>query len=654
MEKVAAIYARVSSDQQKENHTIQSQTAALTEYAKAHAYVVPSQWRFQDEGYSGATLLRPGLEAVRDLAATGQIAAVLVYSPDRLSRKYAYQVLLAEEFARCGVELVFLQAPSAATAEDQLLVQFQGMIAEYERAQIVERSRRGKRHRAQQGSINVLSGAPYGYRYIKKSDTSAAYYQVVEAEAEVVRMIFDRYTQAGLSIGAITRDLNQAHIPTRSGNGRWERSTVWGILRNPAYVGRACFGKTRLQERQRTTRRLRQRGILPARQSANHERPRQEWIEISVPALVTEETFALAQEQLQKNKQFASRRTIRPTLLQGLLVCQNCGYALYGSSGGRYPNHVLYYYRCLGSDGWRHLRGPVCQNRPVRQDFLDELVWHEVLRLVQDPVLLQGEIDRRIREAKKADPVGQREQYLNREQSRVHNKIDRLLTAYQEELITLERLRQRMPELRKQEKAVRSELESLHMAATDKARYLRVVDSLSKFRARLQGNAERLDFLGRRKIIRLLVKEILIGRDTITIRHSIPPTTSPSTPTDSSSPSAGSGRSSDQSYRLCTRGDWTALRRPFIHRTHQPLRYHTGLQKCPDQLEHSLVGHARSYRCHQAVVVDSMVGRDESCDKVACARPPSQNPPSRFPATGSPGCSREVGSHTVAWSVDTA
>jgi len=554
MEKAAAIYARVSSDQQKENHTIQSQTAALIEYAKAHGYAVPSQWQFQDEGYSGATLLRPGLEAVRDLAAAGQIAAVLVYSPDRLSRKYAYQVLLAEEFARCGVELVFLQAPSAATAEDQLLVQFQGMIAEYERAQIVERSRRGKRHRAQQGSINVLSGAPYGYRYIKKSDTSAAYYQVVETEAEVVRMIFDRYTQAGLSIGAITRELNQAQISTRSGNGRWERSTVWAILRNPAYVGRACFGKTRLQERQRITRRLRQRGTLPARQSANHERPRQEWIEIPVPALVTEETFALAQEQLQKNKQFASRRTIRPTLLQGLLVCQNCGYALYGSSGGRYPNYVLYYYRCLGSDGWRHLRGPVCQNRPVRQDSLDELVWREVLRLVQDPVLLQGEIDRRMREAKKADPVRQREQYLHREQSRLHNKIDRLLTAYQEELITLEQLRQRMPELRKQEKAVRSELESLHMAATDKARYLRVVDSLSKFRARLQGNAERLDFVGRRKIIRLLVREILIGRDTITIRHSIPPTNSPSTPTDPSSPSAGSGRSSDQRYRLCTRG----------------------------------------------------------------------------------------------------
>jgi site-specific DNA recombinase len=243
MEKMAATYSRVSSNQQKEQHTIQSQTAALIEYAKTHGYTVPSLWQFQDEGVSGATLLRPGLEAIRDLVAAGQITAVLVYSPDRLSRKYAYQVLLAEEFARAGVELVFLQAPSGATAEDQLLVQFQGMIAEYERAQIAERSRRGKRHRALQGCVNVLSGAPYGYRYVKKTDTSAAYYQIVEAEAEVVRMIFDWYTRKGFSIQAITRELNQRRIPTRGGKRPWLRSTVWCILRNPAYCGRACFGK---------------------------------------------------------------------------------------------------------------------------------------------------------------------------------------------------------------------------------------------------------------------------------------------------------------------------------------------------------------------------------------------------------------------------
>jgi len=136
MKKCGAIYARVSSDRQKEQHTIASQTAALIDYAQKNGYAVPPEWVFQDEGYSGAILARPGLEALRDLAAEGQISAVLVYSPDRLSRKYAYQVLLAEELSRCGVELVFLKSPAGASPEDQLLVQFQGMIAEYERAQI--------------------------------------------------------------------------------------------------------------------------------------------------------------------------------------------------------------------------------------------------------------------------------------------------------------------------------------------------------------------------------------------------------------------------------------------------------------------------------------------------------------------------------------
>ena len=219
--KTAAIYARVSSDKQKEENTIASQTAALIAFAAEQGYAVPTEWIFEDEGYSGASLIRPGLERVRDLAAEGELDAVLVYAPDRLSRRYAYQILLIEELARAGVETLFIRSPRATTAEDQLLLQFQGMIAEYERAQIIERSRRGKRHRAQQGTINVLSGAPYGYRYVKKSDNATAYYEVIDAEAEVVRLVFDTYTKEGLSINAITRLLNDRRIPTRTGSSRW-------------------------------------------------------------------------------------------------------------------------------------------------------------------------------------------------------------------------------------------------------------------------------------------------------------------------------------------------------------------------------------------------------------------------------------------------
>jgi len=148
----------------------------------------------------------------------------------------------------------------------------------------------------------VLSGAPYGYRYVKKSDTSAAFYEIIEAEAKVVRMVYEIYTEQGLSINAIALLLNERKISTRTGKSRWERSTVWGILRNPAYRGTACYGKTELRPRQRITRPLRQRKGVASRDSANHERPRGEWIPIQVPALVSEEIFALAQESWKQIK----------------------------------------------------------------------------------------------------------------------------------------------------------------------------------------------------------------------------------------------------------------------------------------------------------------------------------------------------------------
>jgi site-specific DNA recombinase len=521
MNRPAAIYARVSSDRQKEKHTIASQTAALIEYAQAHGYTVPAEWVFQDEGYSGATLVRPGLESLRDLAAEGQIAVALIYSPDRLSRKYAYQVLLSEELSRCGVELIFLKAPAGTTPEDQLLVQFQGMIAEYERAQIAERCRRGKKHMAQQGGVNVLSGAPYGYRYVRKSDTAAAFYEVVEAEAKVVRMVFEIYTQQGLSINAIARLLNERQVATRTGKGRWERSTVWGMLRNPAYRGTACYGKTEQRPRQRVTRPLRQRQALPSRTVGGHERPRGEWIEVPVPALVSAEMFALAQEQLEKNLRHSPRRTIEPTLLQGMLVCEQCGYGLYRTSTHT-SKQKLNYYRCIGSDGYRRLNGPVCTNRPIRQDYLDGFVWKEIIRLLDDPQLIQAEIDRRQQAARSADPLRKREEELRREQARVEKTSERLVTAYQEGLVTLAQLRQRMPALQKQTQAVESELKSLKMAVLDDAKYLQLAESLGSFRSKLRARADSLETAVRQQILRLVVKEVLIGTDTITLRHSIP------------------------------------------------------------------------------------------------------------------------------------
>src|SRR6202023_1278711 len=358
---VAAIYARVSSDKQREESTIASQTAALIEFARNRSYQVPAEWVFEDEGYSGASLVRPGLERVRDLAAEGQIEAVLVHAPDRLSRKYAYQVLLIEELARHGVETRFVKAPQSATAEDQLLVQFQGMIAQYDRAQILERSRRGKRYRARSGEVSVLSGAPYGYRYIRKTDETLASYRVIDVEARVVRRVYEMYTVDGLSMGEIARRLNAEGVATRKQSARWERSVVWAMLRNPAYRGAAAFGKTRSAGRMRITRALRRRAAIVSSNSIGHERPREEWIEIPVPALVSEDSFARPQELLHENKIRSRRRTITPSIVQGLVSCQKCGYA-FSRTSTRTSARKLHYYKCIGSDGWRKLGGPVCDN----------------------------------------------------------------------------------------------------------------------------------------------------------------------------------------------------------------------------------------------------------------------------------------------------
>jgi site-specific DNA recombinase len=229
--RVAAIYARVSSERQRREETIRSQTAALRELAGARGLIVPEELVFEDDGFSGASLRRPALERLRDRAVEGCVEVVLCHAPDRLARRYAYQVLLLEEFQRAGVEVVFAKEPErAGTPEDELLRQFQGMIAEYERAQIAERCRRGKLHRARAGAVAVLANAPYGYRYVKKSEQVDAFYEIDELEAQVVREVFRRYAEDGESIGRIARSLGEQGVPTRTGKAVW----------NPRRSGACC------------------------------------------------------------------------------------------------------------------------------------------------------------------------------------------------------------------------------------------------------------------------------------------------------------------------------------------------------------------------------------------------------------------------------
>lgn len=403
----AAICARVSSKRQAKDQTIGSQVAALRAHAATTRLEVPEEWVFCDEGHSGATLVRPALEALRDLAAQGCLDVVLVWSPDRLARKFAYQALLMEELARAGVRVEFIKNGARGDSpEDQLLVQFQGMFAEYEKAQLMERYRRGKAYRAKTGSVNVLGGAPFGYRYLRKTPESGARYEIIAHEAVLVAEMFRRYADDGATIAGLARWLTSQDVPTRTGKHRWDRSVLWGMLRNPAYAGRAVFGKTQVIHQQAGLNRVaRLQGRTTPRPVKTVDRPREEWTQIAVPAIVDEDTFARVQQRLEDNKRFAPRNSKLPaSLLQGLAACAACGYGYYRTSA-RTARRKIYYYRCLGSDDYRYEGGRVCGNKPVRADYLDQVVWDHITGLLADPALIRAEIGKRLEQARTSDPV---------------------------------------------------------------------------------------------------------------------------------------------------------------------------------------------------------------------------------------------------------
>src|SRR6516165_6564847 len=435
----AAIYARVSSERQAETHTVASQLAALRARVAQDGLALSEEVQFIDEGYSGATLVRPALERVRDLAAAGALDRLYVHSPDRLARKYAYQVLLLDELHRAGVEVVFLNRELGRTPEDDLLLQVQGMMAEYERAKIIERHRRGKLHAARVGSVNVLSGAPYGYRYVTKHEGGGqARYDLIPDEARVVRQVFEWIGRERLSIGEVCRRLMRAGARTRTGRTVWERSVVWAMLTNPAYMGSAAFGKTRQGPLRPQLRAQRHRPLQPRRARSDYDVPPAEWLPIAVPAIVDPEVFAAVQEQLQENRRHArqSQRGAR-YLLQGLLQCQHCGYAFYGKplspSARKNRPRAYAYYRCLGTDASRFGGERLCPNTQVRTDRLELAVWQEVCTLLAHPERLAEEYRRRLQPETRAKrtPLATIEDQI----SKGRQGVARLIDSYAESLI---------------------------------------------------------------------------------------------------------------------------------------------------------------------------------------------------------------------------
>ncbi len=523
---VAAIYARVSSEQQAEAATIDSQVAALQERIANDGLTLDTEMRFLDEGFSGATLIRPALERLRDLAATGAIDRLYVHSPDRLARKYAYQVLLLDELQRCGVEVIFLNHPLGQTPEEDLLLQVQGMVAEYERAKILERSRRGKLHAARHGSVNVLSGAPYGYRYLScREGDGEASYEIVPEEARVIREMFAWVGRDGLSIGAVCRRLKEQGIPSPKGKNYWDRTTVWGHLKNPAYRGNALFGKTRIGPKRSCLRAQKGRTEQSRRSYSVYDVPKDQAISIAVPAIVDDDLFAAIGERLEENRK-RNRQSRRGAkyLLQGLIVCARCNYAFYGkplslkSAKGKRRDYA--YYRCIGTDSYRFGGERICHNKQVRTDLLDDTVWKDVCSLLNKPARIEQEYQRRL----KRDPERvENHEHLQARIQKVKRGIARLVDAYEDGLLEKNDFEPRIR--RAHERLITLEAEAKKLA-DEQGQHVElqlVIGRLEEFADRIKAGLDDADWSTKREIIRALVKRVEVDEAQVRVIYRIDP-----------------------------------------------------------------------------------------------------------------------------------
>jgi site-specific DNA recombinase len=519
-----ALYARVSSQRQADEMTICSQVVALRQRIEHDGFVAQEELCFLDEGYSGSTLLRPALERLRDSTHCGAVDRLYVHSPDRLARKYVYQMLLLEEFAREGVQVVFLNHnPQDESAEGALLLQMQGMIAEYERAQILERTRRGRRFAARQGKISVLAHAPYGYRYVPRHlGEGEARYEIVTEEARLVEELFRWVGLEGLSLAGVVDRLAEKSIPTPTGKSRWDRATIRGMLLNPAYCGTAKYGKTRMIPRNSSRRPKRGAPVTPRREKVSCPTSIEDQESISVPALMSEELFHAVAERLQENRRrYREQKQGGEFLLSGLLVCHCCGSAYCGRRPRRTGTDRRYtYYHCLGTDKYRHAGETICRNKTVNGVALEASVWADVCELLQNPDRLRRELERRAQRPPAAmHDAAQRQDFIGK----LKRRMARLLDAYESGWLEKQEFESRMS--RAKQRLTREQQEhDAHARDVADAEELRVViNHFERFAEQIATELEQTDLAARRKLLRLLIKHIEIDEHEIRIVYRVQP-----------------------------------------------------------------------------------------------------------------------------------
>lgn len=524
--KRVAVYARVSSDRQEREETIDSQLDKIRELAAQKQLTILERHIYLDDGYPGEMLARPALDRLRDDARDGLLDVVIIYCPDRLARRYAYQVVIIEEIEKHGCEVYFVNRPIADTPEDQMLLAMQGVIAEYERAKIMERTRRGRLHKARIGVL-VTSAVPYGYRYFPRRGTERARAEIAPDQAAIVRDIFRWVVEEDLALLAVSRRLMDRGIASPKGGVRWATSTIHKMLRNRTYIGELCANKLMAVEPATPP----QPGVYRRkRKCAFLRRPPEEWIVIPVPAIVDRKTFEAAGEKLVRNQRFARRHLDprRQALLRCLVRCGECGYSMPVVSTLPRPKSgkIFMYYTCLKH--WQSRRYGDCQSRcpmaPVKTEVLDEIVWNDLRDLLSDPERIAhyaGLTD------KPDDGRSQEIERLARETESCDRQLQRLVDAYQRGAIEVDDLLARRHELSDRKSVLAESLKREQTLLYDAQLRSSLRAKLPELMQRVRRQLQTTDFETRQQLVRLLIDRVVVMPDrSVEINYLLPVTRS--------------------------------------------------------------------------------------------------------------------------------
>jgi site-specific DNA recombinase len=516
-----AVYARVSTTRQAQAQTIEQQLDRLRAAAAERGWELDGQHVYRDDGYSGARLGRPGLDRLRDHAALAGLDVVLVAAPDRLARNYVHQVLLVDELAGHGCRVEFLDRPVSDDPHDQLLLQIRGAVAEYERTLITERMRRGRQARLRAGTLLPWTRPPFGYRLDPDRPRDAAAVRVDPGEAVLVAQLFDWYLEPQATLYQLTARLAGLGVATPTGKPRWTVASVRGILRNPAYAGRALTNRTQPAPASR-----RRPALLPAGRGESHApRPEQDWIEVPVPQVVSTEIFAQVQAKLDTNRQSAARNTRHEYLLRALVSCGACRLAC----TGRQLHPGYRYYLCRGrTDPLRAAEGRRCTARYIPAGQLDDLVWADLCALLTDPAHITRALNRAGGGAWLPQELQARQATIRQALGQLDRQQQRLLDAYLAEIITLAELQRKRQDLDRRHATLLTQQRQLDATAGQRLELQAIADGIERFCQTVRASLAAATFEQRRLLAELLIDRVIVTGDQVEIRYVLP--TSPDGP----------------------------------------------------------------------------------------------------------------------------